>query len=389
MLTGQYPLTHGLFMNDVTLNPDAESIAKILKKEGYDTAYVGKWHIDGNGRSSYIPKERRQGFEYWKVLECTHNYNNSKYYEGDDTTVKKWDGYDAIAQTRDVQSYITNHSDSDKPFCMFLSWGPPHAPYQTAPKKYRDMFDAKSIKLPPNFEGNPAKGKSTLAGYYAHIAALDDCIGDLMKTMEETGVADNTIFVFTSDHGDMLGSHGAAKKQQPYEESIRVPFLIRLPKGVGKNGVKNDMLFGTPDIMPTLLGLCGAPIPAAVEGVDFSAVVAGAVETPENDALIECPQPFGQWQRKRGGREFRGIRTKRYTYVRDLEGAWLLYDNDKDPYQLKNLVKSPEAAGLMKNLEARLSAKLKEVGDQFLPGPSYINQWGYKVDKSETVPYKN
>lgn len=388
LLTGQYPLTNGLFMNDLALNPDAVSIAKVLKKQGYDTAYVGKWHLDGHGRRSYIPKERRQGFEYWKVLECTHNYNNSVYYDGDDKKLKTWDEYDSIAQTRDVQSYIKKRHDNDKPFSMFLSWGPPHAPYHTAPKKYRDMFDPKKIKLPPNFEGKSDRGKTTLAGYYAHIAALDDCLGDLMQTVREEGIADNTIVVFTSDHGDMLGSQGASKKQRPYEESIRVPFLIRLPKGVGKNGVKIDMPFGTPDIMPTLLGLCGIPIPSTVEGTDFSAVVTGAVEPPENDALIECPQPFGQWTRARGGREYRGLRTKRYTYVRDLKGPWLLFDNEKDPFQLKNLIKSPEAAGVMKELDARLTAKLKKVGDEFLPGPTYLKQRGYKVNSSGTVPYK-
>ena len=80
LLTGQRPLTHGVFMNDVSLNPDANSIAKVLKRAGYNTGYIGKWHIDGRGRSSFIPRRRRQGFEYWKVLECPHNYNNSFYY---------------------------------------------------------------------------------------------------------------------------------------------------------------------------------------------------------------------------------------------------------------------------------------------------------------------
>jgi len=387
MLTGQYPLTHGLFMNDVTLNPDAVSIAKVLKSEGYNTGYVGKWHIDGNGRSAFIPKERRQGFDYWKVLECTHNYNDSKYYDGDDPEIKTWDGYDAIAQTRDVQAYIADHATDDQPFCMFLSWGPPHAPYQTAPEKNRNLFDPAAIHLPPNFEGDEKAGRKKLTGYYAHITALDECMGDLLQTLDETGTADNTLLVFTSDHGDMLGSHGASKKQQPYEESIRVPFLARLPKGAGMNGREVDMLFGTPDIMPTILGLCGIPVPGTVEGTDFSAVVAGSKVAPVNEVLIECPQPFGQWSRRLGGREYRGIRTKRYTYVKDLKGAWMLFDNEVDPCQLNNLVDSPEAAGLMRTLDAKLAAKLKEVGDEFKPGLTYVEKWTYPLDETETVPY--
>jgi len=84
LLTGQTALTHGLFLNDAPLNPEAMTIAKVYKAAGYDTGYVGKWHVDGHGRSAYIPEGRRQGFDYWKVLECTHQYNASAYYAGND-----------------------------------------------------------------------------------------------------------------------------------------------------------------------------------------------------------------------------------------------------------------------------------------------------------------
>ena len=94
-LTGQYPLTHGIFVNDVCLQNGATSIAQVFKAGGYDTAYIGKRHIDGHGRSNYIPPERRQGFEYWKVLECKHNYNQSYYYAGDSDENIEWDTYDA------------------------------------------------------------------------------------------------------------------------------------------------------------------------------------------------------------------------------------------------------------------------------------------------------
>ena len=105
LMTGQYPLRHGVFLNDVQLSPEAVSIAKVYKEAGYETAYIGKWHLDGPGRSNFIPRERRQGFEFWKALECTHNYNNSFYYS-DENVKLKWEGYDAIAQTRAAQEYI-------------------------------------------------------------------------------------------------------------------------------------------------------------------------------------------------------------------------------------------------------------------------------------------
>ena len=149
ILTGQRPLTHGVFLNDVPLNPDAVTLAKVLKQAGYDTGYIGKWHLNGDGRSAFIPRERRQGFDYWKALECTHDYNHSYYY-ADGPEKLEWDGYDAIAQTKDAESYLREHAKSDKPFFLFLSWGPPHDPYQTAPEKYRARYKADQLKLRPN-----------------------------------------------------------------------------------------------------------------------------------------------------------------------------------------------------------------------------------------------
>jgi arylsulfatase A-like enzyme len=389
LLTGQYALSHGLFLNDAPLNPELTTIGKAYKAAGYSTGYVGKWHVDGHGRSEFIPKERQQGFDYWKVLECTHNYNKSFYYEGNDPVLKKWDGYDAYAQTQDVKRYITEHASSERPFAVFLSWGPPHNPYNEAPSEYQSRFAADSLELRPNVpEKKAKKARKDLAGYYAHIAALDDCFGELLATVDAAGLRDNTIFVVTSDHGDMLGSQGQDRKQRPYDESVRVPFLLRYPEKCGKKGREIDMPLGTPDIMPTILGLCGISIPKSVEGTDYSPVLTGDA-LPSNDAaLIECLTPFGEWTRKNGGREYRGLRTRRYTYVRDLEGPWLLFDNQVDPYQMKNLVQSPEHETLRQKLDAQLMNKLKARKDEFLPGEDYIEKWGYKVGKNGTIQYK-
>ena len=388
LMTGQYPLKHGVFLNDVQLSPDAVSIAKVYKQAGYETAYIGKWHLDGRGRSNFIPRARRQGFEFWKALECTHNYNNSFYY-GDENVKLKWEGYDAIAQTREAQKYIREQQDG-KPFVLFLSWGPPHAPYQTAPEKYQQMFQAEDIQLRSNVPADAqAKAKQILAGYYAHIAALDDCVGWVVQTLKDCGLEKDTILVFTADHGDMLQSRGQMKKQRPWEESIRVPFLLRYPAVIGEKGKRIDMPINTPDIMPTLLGLSGIPIPQTVEGTDFSKGLSGEKPAENEAALIMCPSPFGQWTRKQGGREYRGIRTRRYTYVRDLQGPWLLYDNEKDPYQLTNLCNQPELAKLQKKLDTTLNRKLQGTNDEFLSGWDYIKKWGYKTNPGGTVPYTN
>lgn len=389
MLTGQRPLTHGIFLNDVPLNPEAVTIAKVFAAAGYDTGYIGKWHVNGDGRSAFIPRERRQGFDYWKVLECTHQYNRSPYY-AEGTNMLHWEGYDAIAQTADARQYLRDHAQSPKPFFLLLSWGPPHDPYFTAPEKYRALYEPAKLSLRPNVpkEGR-AQAQKTLAGYYAHCTALDDCIGELRRTLQETGLEDNTVLVFTSDHGDMLGSQGAYKKQRPWDEAIRVPFLLRWPQGLGVKARQLDAPMNAEDLMPTLLGLCGLGIPRPVEGLDYSRYIRGGRNPGDGATMILCASPFGEWVRGGGGKEYRGIRTTRYTYVRDLGGPWLLYDNQLDPYQTNNLANQPRHAKLQAKLNATLTRKLKEHRDEFLPGSSYIKQWGYTVDANGTVPYRH
>ena len=389
LLTGQYPLTHGLFMNDAKFNPEANTMGKIFKSAGYNTAYIGKWHLDGQGRSAYIPPERRHGFDYWKVLECTHTYNRSLYYANQDTAPSVWPGYDAYYQTLDAVDYIKNNASGEKPFLLVLSWGPPHAPYHTAPDEYREKYSDKDIQLIPNV---PAEyydqAQKDIKGYYAHINALDDYLEMLLKVTEEKDIDKNTIFVFTSDHGDMLYSHGQIKKQQPYDESILVPFLLKYPGLNEKSKGVIDVPVNTQDILPTLLGLAGIEIPETVEGKDFTQIIKGKEKMDDNAALIACITPFGQWPRARGGIEYRGVRTKRYTYAKTLDGPWMLYDNKTDPFQLNNLIENPEYEELERELDEMLSQKLEETNDEFLPGEDYVNMWGYEVDETGTIPYE-
>jgi arylsulfatase A-like enzyme len=388
LMTGQFPLTNGVFMNDVHLRDNATCIAEVFRAAGYDTGYIGKWHLDGRGRSKYIPPESRHGFDYWKVLECTHDYDHSFYYAGNDSSKRVWPGYDAIAQTHDAMQYINDHARSDKPFVLFLSWGPPHNPYQTAPQKYRDMYDPDKIELRPNVPVKMQKqARQDLAGYYAHCTALDHCVGELLKTLDDTGITRNTIVVFSADHGSMLYSQGLERKQKPWDESIRVPLLIRYPRAMGDMGRKLDGPINSPDLMPTLLALADVKCPNTVEGFDYSNYIRTGANPPTDCALIACPAPFGEWSRRNGGREFRGVRTERYTYVRDLTGPWLLYDNKVDPYQQHNRINDPDVADVQAKLEALLTQQLHDHHDEFLPAAKYIALWGYKVDATGTVPY--
>ena len=391
LLTGQYPLTHGIFYNDMPLREDVTSIAEVYRDAGYKTGYIGKWHVDGHGRSSFIPRERRQGFEFWKVMECTHEYNNSQYY-GDTDSLLTWEGYDAIAQTREAVRYIDEQKDGN-PFILFLSWGPPHGPYETAPEKYRQMYNnVDSLNLPVNIpEEFEKQARTDISGYYAHIAALDDCMEEILSALDRNKIDDNTILVFTSDHGDMLYSHGLQGKQKPWDESIRVPFLLRYHGKLGEKRRNIEIPIGTPDIMPTLLGLSGIKIPETVEGDDFSRLLLNKDVAKDSVALIMCPVPFHTWNYHKGGREYRGICTPRFTYVEDLKGPWLFFDNQKDPFQMNNLVNRSESNDMQQKLKVILTRKLKETGDKFLKGQDYMTLWGYEwfgddaPDKEPTV----
>lgn len=386
LLTGQRPHTHGVFLNDVPLKDDAVTLAKVLREAGYDTACIGKWHVDGHGsRSDFIPRERRQGFDYWKVLECTHAYNNSAYY-ADGPEKRVWDGYDAIAQTRDARRYIESHAKGDKPFLLWLAWGPPHNPYETAPPRYRAMYAPEKIVLRGNVpQSAAAQARKDLAGYYAHCTALDDCFGELLATLDETGLAANTVVVFTSDHGDMLGSQDRQRKQWPFEESVRVPMLFRVP-GIAPRRV--EATINTEDVMPTLLALCGRVVPASVEGLNFGNAMRGGPDPSGGATVVRCVTPFGEFSRRRGGREYRAVRTARFTYVRDLQGPWLLFDNLKDPQQQTNLLPDPGAAARAAELDQLLTRKLAAQHDALLPGPEYIKKWGYAVGPDGTMPYR-
>lgn len=389
LMTGRHPLSTGMFLNDLHLPSGEVCMAELFREAGYETAYIGKWHLDGHGRGAFIPRERRQGFDYWKVLECTHEYNASHYYEGEDQTKRMWKGYDAFAQTEDAQTYIREHAKGDKPFLLVVAYGPPHAPHHTAPPEYKALYPADSIQLRPNVPDALRQAVQREAqGYYGHCTALDRCVGDLLKTLGETGAAKDTVFIFTSDHGEMLGSQGQppGEKQRPWDESILVPFLVRYPALTGFEGRTVRTPINTPDILPTLLSLAGIGVPDTVEGSDLSRFIGSPASEEDRAALFMSVSPFAGYAK---GSAYRGIRTARYTYVRRVNGPWLLYDNRADPYQMNNLVGVPEQAGVQAELEVRLQSMLKLTGDTFQPREHYLREWGYEVDGSGAIPYRS
>ena len=383
LMTGQYPLTHGVYINDVELSPHCYSIARAFSDAGYATAYIGKWHLYGSPdgryerREVFVPREHQLGFDYWKGFECTHDYNDSYYFFNHDPTPRKWDGYDAFAQSRDAAEYIRHHAGQDKPFLLMLSWGPPHAPLHTAPDEYRKRYAQRDIALRPNVPPQQRdKATADLRGYYAHIAALDDCLAIVRDAIRDAGIEEETILVVTSDHGDMRECQGVETKLFPWDESVRVPFLLRWPGLHGSAGRKLPIPLDAPDIMPTLLGLCGLPLPDMAEGRDWSPLLRGeCMPTGEEAALLMMPAEFHELLMN-GMKAYRGLRTIRYTYVRNLDGPWLLYDNESDPYQMNNLIGNPRCADLQAQLESRLQQRLDERRDEFADARTYLERDG-------------
>lgn len=398
LLTGQYPLTHGLFMNDLCLPDNGHSLGQELKSADYNTGWIGKWHLDGHGRNGYIPRERRQGFDYWKVLECTHDYNNSQYYQGDNKEPVLWEKYDAFCQTEDAVDYITSHQD--KPFALFVSFGTPHDPYDTAPVDLKALYPADKLILRENvYKHRQPQACEQLSGYYAHITAIDRCVEKIDEALEQTGQKENTIFIFTADHGDLLESHNQSgdnergpRKQMPYDESVIVPFLLRYP-GKYTNSKTINLTLGTPDIMPTLLSMADLGIPETVEGNDLTKLIKKEIQSEhikkeDSGVLIVNYHPFADWRRELGGRAYRGIRTERYTFVRDQNGPWLLFDNRNDPYQLENIVNKQAFKQVQEKLDSQLKELLKCQNDEFETPEELRKRWNYKVNEFDEIPYK-
>lgn len=382
--TGRFPTSTGMFLNDAHLPDEELCMAEIFKAAGYTTGFIGKWHLDGHGRTAYIPPERRQGWEWWRGNECTHDYNQSPYYEGNSRVKKFWPGYDAYAQTKAAQSYIRERKDSAQPFVLMLCYGAPHFPSSSAPAELQALYPPESIKLPANVTDNwKAEARKQAQGYYAHCTALDKCVGDIMKTLEETGLAENTIVIFSSDHGESLGSHGIRpfKKLAFWNETAGVPFLMRYPAVQGKVGRDLQMPITTTDVLPTLLGFAGVTIPPSIEGEDLSPRLRAGQDEAERAVLF-----MGVKSNAEESEEYRALRSGRYTFVRTVAGPKYLFDNTQDPLQLTNLIANPEFAAVRADLDKRLTTELARIKDDFRPGDQHVAEW-YPTLARMPIPY--
>ncbi|MDA2938908.1 sulfatase, partial [Acidobacteria bacterium AH-259-A15] len=326
ILTGKYVHQNGMIANDLRLRESEVTLAELLAHQGYRTGFIGKWHLDGGKRlPGYVPPgPRRQGFQFWAANECHHNHFDTQYFRNTGTAIpiKK---FEPEAWTDIAIEFL--RETENRPFFLMLAMGPPHNPYK-APEKYMEMYDPQALTMRPNWvEGVNRAGREEIAAYYAAITVVDEQVGRLMQALDELGLTEDTIVLFTSDHGDMLGSHRARLKRKPWEESIRVPGILRYPRKV-EAAQQLETLLSHVDVSPTLLGLCGVEVPEEMQGVDLSGLIVGESQQEPDSVFFQI---FGPYQAGGVSAGWRGVRTDRYMYARWEAQPWVLFDLEKDP----------------------------------------------------------
>jgi arylsulfatase A-like enzyme len=376
LLSGQHPLYNGCVDNDIRMLADPSHLGEVLKREGYRMGYIGKWHLYGGDRDQPIPPgEFRYGFDDVFLSDnCTLDYRaeHSFYWndEGEKVFFKAEDEWEVLAQTRQAIEFM-DETPSDQPFCLFVSWHPPHKNRQAGVQGYEtlprlmDQYDPKTIRPRPNCPPE-SFNREWYHGHMAMCTGVDEAFGLLLDSLAEKNLDQNTLVVYTADHGDLLGSHQFTEhKAMPHEESVRVPLIMRWPDRL-QAGRESDLLVGTLDLMPTLLGLLGVSVPDTCQGSNLApAVVSGADSAgPEYQPLWHFWFPPSGRPLRAAPNGWRGVRTDRYTYARAVDrGPWILYDNRTDPRQMKNLIDDPAFKEVRGRLDRLTDQWLKRFGD--------------------------
>ncbi len=402
LLTGKYSINNGVLCNKTRLTDDQLTFGEVCKSAGYQTAYIGKWHIGEQleklswkeakkkGAHGYVPEKFRHGFDYW-YQSHGHQPFNQPYFINEAKTAERLGNWEPDHLVKVASEYLQKR-DREKPVCMVMSFGPPHTgggkgfddrfwPGKkdgkmgygyAAPEKYEKLYQSggKWYKRPvrENVRPTPQYEESkSVQGYLGAITAIDEALGRFLKTMEKEGLTDDTILVFTADHGEMLGSHGYMGKGLWYQESIGIPLIIHYPGKI--KPAQYDNVFNSIDIMPTMLGLAELAPPADVDGVDYTPQLTGK--------SMKLPKyAFGAFFKGGTGenwRQYRTVVTSRYTYVmtghrqsRVVGLKEILYDRQADPLELQPIKRGGKHDDLMNSLKQELVKHLKEIGDPFI-----------------------
>jgi arylsulfatase A-like enzyme len=408
LMTGRYPTHSGLVINELAPNPNQRCLAHVFRDAGYKTGFIGKWHLapgwcsrggiyslDERAHQEYLkinpeeafvpPGPQRLGYEHWEAYNYHDDFNHSFYYR--DEPVKEYlPGFETDGQMDLAIRFMEKNKDSKQPFFLTVAPHPPHPPFapKNSPAGYLEQIP-NELHWAPNIPVDHPRHKDSLEVrcYLAMCKNLDDNIGRIMKYLDKAGLAENTIVVLTSDHGEMHGAHGRIQKMLPYAESVNIPLIMRWPKNI-PTGVTSDVLHTPMDHMATLCGLCGLNMPNTCDGMDLSPVVLGRKKVNRDAVLImHYSSHYDYFQTSLGLTnamvnclEWRGVRTEQFTYCKYINGLEELYDNAADPYQLNNLAALGQQRDLprLKLMRSRMKDLMAEAHDEFLLGNAY-GEW--------------
>ena len=399
LLTGKYATSTGMVINELRMRTDHQCAGHVLTRAGYETGYIGKWHLyaselgnHDDPKNSFVPPgPNRLGFDgYWAAYNFHHRYYRAYYHTDSPEKTSYGDGvYEPDGQTDLAITFLEKAAKSEKPFGLFLSYGTPHDPWSPSnvPATYRKMFQDAALANPPNYKPTndpyadgwgrlgPEQRKSLASWrrqYYAMTANLDWNLGRLLAAIDKAGLAENTVLVFSSDHGEMFGAHGRRAKNIFYEEAARVPLLVRWPGRVPAATVC-DAPISTVDIMPTLLSLTGLEVPKDVEGMNLAHCALGRTGPEPAAAFLQNNGACAAWQ---DGHEWRALRDKRYTYaIYRRDRAERLFDNVADPYQMTDLSADPARKATMDRFRDMLAARMASLNDTFETCTWYRDHW--------------
>ncbi|MBI9017825.1 MAG: sulfatase [Phycisphaerae bacterium] len=378
LISGQYPYNTPVNQNDIALNDDVISFAELMAKDGYSTGYAGKWHLNGPPKPEWAPS-RKFGFNdnrymfnrgHWKKLELTANGPRIGAKNAKGNNSYDVDGADEKSFTTDWLADRTIEfvkANKDKSFCYMLAIPDPHGP-DTVRKPYDTMFDnldyqqprtyEKFAKNPPSWDNTPKAGPriQSQSKYFGMVKCIDDNIGKILKYLKDNNLMDNTIIVFTSDHGDMRSEHRRQNKSIPQDGSAKVPFIIYYPKKIKAGTIIHEAM-GCVDFLPTMLALTNTKTAGKEEGRDYSQL------------FIDGKAPAG-WK---DITFFRGTgydndnwvaaATKRYKLVTSpIDEPWL-YDLEKDPDEQINFYTDPAYRETAKFLASEMLAYAKKYND--------------------------
>lgn len=313
LLTGQHPLWNNCFDNDRRLLTDVgDSFAEVLGAAGYRNGYVGKWHLFGGDRDQPVPPgPDRHGFDdAFLSNNCALNYDpdHAFYWDGDEKRL--FGDWEVAGQTAQALDFL-NRQTTDQPFSLFISYHAPHNHFGgdaeaysgfDAPEEFKALYDPSALNLRPTIPDN-ARSRRMVQGYLAMCSEVDHHVGRVLAHLDELGLAENTIVVYTSDHGETFGAYSNHwHKGSPEDVSVRVPLIMRLPEGLAA-GRRSDLLIGSLDLMPTILGLMGFEAPKECQGADLST----AIIESDDDAVESVPLFYFTTP-------WRGVYTRRWTY---------------------------------------------------------------------------